>query len=257
MSWVIFHRGHDFMGCRQKKKVVPYLRDELESDEREQFQSHWKTCASCRESVESLKSLDQLLKARPLPEAPEGLAEACIRRVDEIDSVTPKSSRWSRLLERWNVLPAPAFRFAMMTIVFLAGLGMGKLLFDKPSWTSKFGGFTEGSPGMEMTTGRPLRNYLLSVETLFLDFSNMESAALDAEDWEAELEMTQEVLKRTRELKRLTESINPQLYQLVAEIEWVLEEIAGTPQMYLADVSRDVRQTIDEQRILVKIHGYI
>jgi hypothetical protein len=43
---------------------------------------------------------------------------------------------------------------------------------------------------------------------------------------------------------------------LVTEIEWVLEEVVEAAELDFAGLAEDIRRTIGDRRLLVKIHGF-
>lgn len=248
------------MSCREQNRVFDYLLGELPEADRKHVEVHVEQCDACRSLSEEFGMTDRALRARKTSPIPEGLASSCARFIDD-RTRTASEPRRLRLDDSWIrrlLVPSPAWRFAVLVVVFLGGMGAGKLLFDSPSWMERIGRLIPSEASQEISEGRSIRNYLLSVETLFLGLSNMESAGLlDEEDWEMELEVTREVLKRTRRMKRILEERNPELHQLVGEIEWVLEDIVGSSGWEFVEVSRDVRREIDERRLLMKIHVHI
>ena len=244
--------------CSQEK-IFSYLLGEFSGEELEAFQKHVSGCPECAQLLATYETTDRLLKTREPVPVPKALGKACIQTVTQLTCEEREASPLRRLFEGVYRQPFPAWRVAAVAAVFLLGLGLGKIVFDRPTWTEKYGRFARANGvSDQIDDGRALRNYLLSVETLFLDLSNMEIAAfLDEEEWEAELELTREVLRRTRELSRIMEGRNPELFQLMTEIEWVLEEIVGTEGWELAELSKDFQRSIGERRLLMKIHGYI
>lgn len=247
------------MACKEKNKVLPYLLGELHDQEQEPFQNHVEMCGECDELYKGFEETGKLLQKRVFRKIPAGLADNCLRRIRMERSHPRKASRFETLLDRFTLWPHPAWRWALIVVVFFGGLGLGKILFDPPTWFERYNQLSSNnSPLNDLNENRALRNYLLSVETLFLNLSNMDDPSLlDDKEWEMEMEITREVLHRTREVKNHLENRDQELYQLVTEIEWVLEDVIGTAEINLAELSADVRQSIDERQILTKIHGFI
>ena len=242
------------MACKEENKILAYVLGELSEKDRERVEAHVQGCASCEALMEHVDAADRVLRGRKPAGVPEGLAASCIQAIDEEAGRAPRKVRFEIPFLGRLFPVSPVWQFAVLLLVFVGGIGAGKVLFDSPTWLEQYGRLAPSENTQELSEGRMIRNYLLSVETLFLGLSNTESAAfLDEEDWEAELEVTREVLRRTRRMKRVLEEKNPELYQLVGEIEWVLEDIVGTSGWEFADLSSDVRQEIDERRLLMKI----
>lgn len=246
------------MACKKANSVLPYLTGELNQEEKGRFYSHLKHCTECERLVEEFEETRLWLGKRPLIDIPEGLEQACLRGIDEAfprkRAVSPRESLTKRIF--WN--PAPAWRIAFAAVIFCIGLGTGKVLFDRPDWMNKLGFQADGTASTEeLVAGKPFQNYLLSVETLFLDLSNTEIPNLMEEEWQVELQLIEEILVRTRRLKNAAENRHPDLFQLVTEIEWVLEELIGAADYNLADFPEEVRSNIIKRQLLTKIHGFI
>ena len=247
------------MACRMKKQVLPYFLGELCEEEKEVIQNHVETCPECGGLLEEFEETGRLLKRRMFPELPDGVAKECLQKIGSETRPWRGASVLEKLLDRFTLRPKVVWRWAVLVVVFCSGLCLGKFLFDPPTWLERY----ERMVRSREMSGRidenwSLRNYLLSVETLFLDLANMDDPALlDEEDWIMEREIAHEILSRTRRMKDVAEDGNPELYRLVLEIEWVLEDVLGSAEVNLADLSKDVRQSIDERRLLAKIHNYI
>jgi len=247
------------MACKEKNKVLPYLLGELHDQGREPFQDHVEMCEECDEIFKAFEETGKLLRKRTFRKVPARLADNCLRRIRMKSSHQRKSYRFEAMLDRFTLWPQPVWRWALLVVIFFGGLGLGKILFDPPTWFERYDKLTSNNSSLnDLNENRALRNYLLSVETLFLNLSNMDDPSLlDDKEWEMEMEITREVLHRTREVKNHFENRDQELYHLVTEIEWVLEDVIGTAEIDLAELSADVRQTIDARQILTKIHGFI
>jgi hypothetical protein len=243
------------MACKDEKYILSYCLGELESGEHHRLRQHLKTCPACGDLLREFQETGKLLRQRPRPRAPKGLTADCLQKIKNIG----QDIRPSKFNLSWVPRSMPALRWATLIAVFCAGLGLGKLIFNPPTWMEKYGRFVQSQIDMNpVDEHRQLRSYLLSVETLFLDLANMDNPAfIGEEEWKLEMDVTREILTRTRQMKHRLRDTDAELLRLVTEIEWVLEEIVGTGRNNLAGMSDDVRQTIDQGQLLTKIHGYI
>ena len=246
--------GEKVMACREKNKIVPFLTDNLDLGAKEKFVVHLGSCRECRVIMESYRETEGFLKDRSFPEVPLNLARDCMRRIDEQAGHGEKSVRFSRKAKPFIIWPRPIWQFALVVIVFCGGLGLGKILFDKPNdivWPRS----AQADKGNG--NGQRLRNYLLSIETLFLDLSNMENTTTEENGAVTiEREMVYDLLEKTRTMKRFIKNRNPVIYKLVTDIEWVLDDFLGALELELNDFTGDIRRTIEDNQLLVKIHSY-
>jgi len=247
------------MACHDKEKTLSYILGEIVPQEEAPLKDHMGTCQECSTLLDAVEETRQILGKRRLPKEPAGLADRCMQKIQTEHPDKRKASRSWSPLDRLLIWPVPVRRWAFITVVFCLGIGFGKVLFNPPTWLERYEYlfnnetiFDDGNPN------RVLHNYLLGVETLFLNLSNMDDPSLlNDDEWEMEMDVTRKMLHRTRQIKNRVEREDDALYHLVNEIEWVLDDIIGTAEINLAGLSRDVRETIDKQQLLTKIHGFI
>jgi hypothetical protein len=247
------------MNCKERDKVLSYILGELEQKAAVLFQKHVKACSDCRKLIREFQETGQILKNRTLPKVPVELEKKCLREIKKITRSRSKASLFEGVMTRLPLGLKPAMQWALIVIVFCGGVGLGKLLFDTPGWLRIPDRLTPS--GSILTSGdenRALHNYLLSVETLFLDLSNMDDPVLlDKEEWSHQMQIARRALNRTRQIKKYTEIGDQPLHQLLTEIEWALEDILTTASIDMAGLTQDFRQTIGESKLLTKIHGFI
>ena len=243
------------MSCITEKQLIDYVTGELAGKKADHIREHLNHCPQCDALHREMLGVDGVLRHRNFPPVPAGLARRCIDALPRKDRV-----RGSIGLDLWTgVRSRRAVQWAFVVLVFFIGLGTGKLIFQQPTWAAKYGNqlkngvLTRGGDNSQI-----VRNYLLSVETLLLDLSNMNDAKfLNKDEWKLEMEVTREVMAWTGKLKETTRDRYPELHHLVTEIEWVLEEVLVTPSRDLAGFSRDVQRSVEELRLLPKIHNLI
>ena len=243
------------MACKQQEKVVSFVLGELSHQNRERFREHAESCPECHQFLQEFEETGKIIGTRTLPSAPAGLIDDCLLRIRRAGQ-----NRKASIVERFfHPRLRPGLQWAAIIVVFFMGLGLGKLLFKPPTWLGRYGRLAQNRTAIHhINDNRALRSYLLSVEMLFLDLSNMDDPALlDDDEWDMEIQITREILQRTRQIKNSLGDRDHQLYQLVAEIEWVLEDVLGTANIDVAGMPTNVRQAIDDQQLLTKIHEYI
>ena len=228
---------------------------ELSLQNSEQFHEHVEHCPECHQLLQEFEETGKILGNRTLPSAPDGLVGDCLLRIRKAGRDQKASIAERFFLPRLR----PGLQWAAIIVVFFMGLGLGKLLFQPPVWLERYGRLAQNrAASLPIDDNRAMRSYLLSVEMLLLDLSNMDDPALlDDDEWDMEIQITREILQRTRQIKNRLGDGDRRLYQLVAEIEWILEDVLGTANIDVAGLPPDVRRAIDDQQLLTKIHEYI
>ena len=246
------------MACKEREKVLTYFLGELEQEAAVPFEKHLEVCSDCRNLIREFQETAQILQNRTLPKAPVELEKKCLREIKKITQSRSKASLFDGVLTRLPLGLKPAMQWALIVIVFCGGVGLGKLLFDTPGWLIPDRLTPSGSILTSNNENRTLHNYLLSVETLFLDLSNMDDPVLlNNEEWNHQMQIARKALNRTRQMKKYTEIVDQPLHQLLTEIEWALEDILTTASIDMAGLTQDFRQTIGKSKLLTKIHGFI
>jgi hypothetical protein len=243
------------MPCNEWEKIQDFWTGDMEEQDRRACKRHLKECASCRERLRALREVEATLKTREEMAVPGDL-EMRIRK-----SIPGKVRVSRRLPVLKPFLEIPGRRRVLgwagaLVCVFLLGLGSGKLLFDRESGSGPLARIDRTS--LTADPQRFLRNYFLSVETLFLDLSNMEDPEhWNAEEWAMEVDLAREMLHRTREiqLSRLVEDV--QMIRLLNDIRSVLEEMTGSYTLDRTTLTRNVREAIDNRHLLMKINGFM
>jgi hypothetical protein len=243
------------MACKQREDVVSFVLGELSHQNSEPFHEHVKHCPECHQLLQEFEETGNILGSRTLPSAPDRLVDDCLLRIRRAGRDQKASIVERFFLPRFR----PGLQWAAIIVVFFMGLGLGKLLFQPPAWLERYGRSAQNrAVFLPIDDNRAMRSYLLSVEMLLLDLSNMDDPALlDDDEWDIEIQITREILQRTRQIKDRLGDGDRRLYQLVVEIEWVLEDVLGTANIDVAGLPPDVRRAIDDQQLLTKIHEYI
>lgn len=243
------------MACQEKNKIDTYYLGELAGKERKAFEDHIQTCTTCREAVQALLEIRSILNRRTLPKPPRHLAKTCKRTIEFSEKQTDAAPGIDKWYNRW-VLSGQRIQWAAAVVIFCAGLIAGKVLFS-PGIETHYSAVVKNTAQSRMDA-RQVRNYLLSVEMLLLDLSNLEHpAAMDRDEWAMQIQIAGEMLSRTDRVKQFEENRNPALYHLLVEIEWVLEDVVGTPSMDMADMATYIKGSIEENQLLSKLHHYI
>jgi anti-sigma factor RsiW len=114
------------MKCRHVKKMISqYVDDELSLDDKEDFDSHIRSCASCREGLEEIRALHRLFASSRRFPAPYGFATRVLANLQE-----KEGSRLRSLLSvRPFFLRAAQVGFAL--VVMTVGIISGNMLLPE------------------------------------------------------------------------------------------------------------------------------
>jgi anti-sigma factor RsiW len=114
------------MKCRHAKKMISrYIDGVLTPDEKRSFDSHLRSCASCREVLEETQALHQLFASAERFPAPYGFATRVLANVDEKER--------SRVLGILGFRPLflRAAQVAFALVVITIGVVSGNLLLTE------------------------------------------------------------------------------------------------------------------------------
>jgi anti-sigma factor RsiW len=111
------------MKCHHARKMISqYVDDELSLDEKKDFDSHIRSCASCREELEQTRTLHELFASGERFAAPYGFATRVLANLEE--------KEWSRVRSLLGFRPffLRAAQVAFALVVMTIGVVSGNLL---------------------------------------------------------------------------------------------------------------------------------
>lgn len=96
------------MDCREvQENLSAYYDDVLEVKDKKLIEEHLNNCSNCREELESLKQISEILKEAPPVSVPDGFAEEVIQRINQ-DKIKPIGKKTRKLTSWQIVLPGVA-----------------------------------------------------------------------------------------------------------------------------------------------------
>jgi len=131
------------MRCQEFDQLsILYLYDELELDERADFEAHVAGCEACRTGMEKAKGFGKVLEACPKPEPSPDLLAHCRMALDE--TLDQEHLGWRAMVRGWlwSAGPALAPRAATIAALLIFGFGLGWTLrprFDSTQPVSSAG----------------------------------------------------------------------------------------------------------------------
>jgi anti-sigma factor RsiW len=111
------------MKCRHvRRRISQYIDEELTPDEKKDFESHIRSCASCREELEETRTLHQVFASAQRFPAPYGFATRVLANLDEKEG----AQVWG--LPGFRPLFLRAAQVAFALVVITIGVVSGNLL---------------------------------------------------------------------------------------------------------------------------------
>ena len=242
------------MTCPFEKQTLLLCTGDLHDKEQKEALHHITLCSDCHSLFQDFQETEIVLQKRILPDPPRNLARECFKEVkkklsnERKPSIRPAKYLFSR----------PALRWAFVIVIFFSGLGLGKILFAPPNWVHQYANMIRRRISTnKIDDNRFVRNYFLNVETFFLELSNIDDPSqIDDEDWNMEMKIASQVLQKTRQMKHYAKGKDDALFTLLADIEMVLEDVIQTPKQEFVYYCRSIQNSIQENHLLTKIHGF-
>ena len=114
------------MKCRHARKMISqYVDDALSPDEKKDFDSHIRSCASCREGLEETRALHRLFASAERFPAPYGFATRVLANLEE------KEGSRLRSLSGFRPFFLRAAQVAFALVVMTIGIISGNLLLPE------------------------------------------------------------------------------------------------------------------------------
>ena len=227
----------------------------LPEEDREACVRHIQTCPHCAKHYREYGLTDRILAARSEIQVPTDLEKQCLSGYS--CHADPRRGPVSFHRRLAPVFQVPAFKWTFVMLIFVCGIGAGLFLRD--------GGFSQreaSTIGMLRTPetlkeSRTVRNYLISVEALFLNLDNMEGPETFAgAEWEVEVKFARAMLEKTSDIKAMARN-DEELLKLVNEIEYILKNMLNRIELKLNDMPRYLARDIRNHKLIPRIHEYI
>jgi hypothetical protein len=226
--------------CDQKYVVVDYFFDELNRNERQQFESHLTNCEVCQEHLAALQTTSQVMKQQKR-EAPEKevLRNYQLRLKQEFADDTEKISFIKKILDKFIRRPSIAVRLAEAMVFILIGIFIGKSVI----WNSA---------SVEEVV---LKNYLQETEMIFLDVSNLDpvtdhqliSNLVQSAKYKYLLQKTLLLRDEAKELE------NQQLSDVLNRIELILLELCNMEKNSYAETLAIIKKQLKDTHLLIEM----
>ncbi|MCD6115821.1 hypothetical protein J7K93_02295 [bacterium] len=227
------------MPCPSENTILRFITDEMRAEEKKKISDHISQCQKCRNIVQGYRGLNKLMLQRSVPEVPEKFQRLVIKQF----SGQHHAGTGYRILNSWIRKSAA---FAVILLIFFAGIQTGRSIYSR-----KKGEYT-------LTPIAPsVDSYLVSTQTLLLDYSNLNSNSFSMDEQnDLTIKTAEKILGKTKVIKSLITDDNRDLISLISEIENLLEEMIQSKETDSKDLENLVKQELANSRILLRISRY-
>jgi hypothetical protein len=241
--------------CDQKYVVVDYFFDELNRDDKQQFESHIADCEVCQEHLTALRATSQVMKQqrRELPER-ELLQNYYLKLEKEFSKNKAKISLIEKILDKFIRRPSIAIRLAEAVVFILIGIFIGKtVIWNSASISESFVvNDLISEPSVEEVV---LKNYLQETEMIFLDVSNLDPV----DDQKLIFNLVQSakykyLLQKTLLLRdQANELENQQLSDVLNRIELILLELCNMEKNGYVETLAIIKKQLKDTHLLIEM----
>jgi hypothetical protein len=254
--------------CKSYRKAfIEALYDEMNPDQRRNFDAHLESCEDCAAAYAKLKSALGIMGKREREEPEDvfwtGYWDRLADRLESPEKISDRSeSRWKRLVQTLTVQPTWAYGTAAAVGLLIIGVFIGKLVYG-PSTGDKRGiapiPIAESSPqSAEMTAlDQRTERYLNRSKVLLLGLINFDAETEDPYtlNLPQQRDISQNLVEEAGYLKsELSESADNKLLQLITDLEVILLQIANLESEYDLSAVDMVKSGVDRRGILLKIN---
>lgn len=253
------------MNCKVCKNIfIEAFYGELENDRQQAFDAHLTGCENCAAAFRELHATLQILSKREQPQAdPAFLDGFWTRLAPELEKASRPVKYNGRF--RFNFLPEILFTqkwiwgLAGAAALLVLGILIGKYYFSAAITPTQFAEEQPVSPPdaqYAMVANRSQR-YLERSKVLLLGLVNSEPAENDSSVLilPYKKQLSRELVQEAHVLKQeLSDTRQPRLEKLVADIEMILLQIANLEETQDLPAVEMIRSSVDRKGILLKIN---
>ncbi|UCE05722.1 MAG: hypothetical protein JSW07_19350 [bacterium] len=241
--------------CDQKYLVVDYFFNELNREEKQQFEKHLSYCGICQENLTALVTTSRIMKhqKREQPER-ELLQKYHIQLANEFSENRQVTSAIEKILEKFIRRPSIAIRLAEAMVLILIGIFIGKTTIWKSTSAPESIALND-VPLQSQVEELLLKHYLQQTEMILLDVANLDPV----EDEKLIFNLIQStkyryLLQKTLFLREQAKELeNHQLSELLNQIELILLELYNMEKNAFVETLSVVKQQLKDSHLLIEI----
>jgi hypothetical protein len=241
--------------CDQKYLVVDYFFDELNGEQRQQFEDHLTGCNVCEEQLAVLAETSQVVKKYQREQPQKTLLRNYqLQLKSKFNERVPFTSRIDIILEKFVRQPSIAIRLAEAAVFILIGVFIGKTVIWQSSTATVSDEINSvvSQPSVEQLI---LKNYLQETEMIFLDVANLDPV----EDQELIFSLVQStkykyLLQKTLLLRDQAKELEDhQLSDVLSQIELILLELYNMENSAYEETLFLIKQQLRDSHLLIEM----
>jgi hypothetical protein len=228
------------MACKKyKEKIVLHLYGELNEEETQNLMKHIQECADCSEDFEFTKDVFHILDKTKIEDIPEAHWEKCWGVIEPGIREKKRQPRGLPFFPKW------AYVTAALVLVFAVGLFLGRMAFIPGLSRSKV------PEGPQSAMYPSIQEHLESLTPLLVEYANY-SPSPDDGKITIDQKLVRSLIIQNILLKRMIAEKNPNLAQLLEDVDLVLREIANLDEEDPENLSI-IKELIQQRGILYEI----
>jgi hypothetical protein len=228
------------MACKKyKENIILHLYGELNKEDSKELLKHIKECTDCAEDFEYTKKVFLMLDKTKIENVPEANWGKCWG-VIEPGIQQKKRQTWGLpLFPRW------AYATATLVLVFAVGLFIGRMAFLPGTSRSKV------PEGPQSAMYPSIQEHLENLTPLLVEYANY-SPSPDDGNITIDRKLVRSLIIQNILLKRMIAEKNPNLAQLLEDVDLVLREIANRDEEDSETLSM-IKELIQQRGILYEL----
>lgn len=241
--------------CNKKYLVVDYFFDELEHEDKQQFEKHLIECKICEEHLDALAETSRVMKAHKRNKPEKELLRNYHRQLEDEFKLnegwkfSPKT-----ILERFILRPSIAIRLAEAFALILIGIFIGRA-FIWQQGTNPVSDELISVASQSSVEQLIFKNYLQQTEMIFLDVSNLDPV----EDQQLVSNLIQSakykyLLQKTLLLREQAKEFEDhQLSDVLSRIELILLELYNMEHNAYEETLYIIQQQLKDTYLLIEM----
>ncbi len=232
-----------------RQLLLAYHEDSLDADRRNELETHLQGCASCTDTLNTIREIGELFVHSPGDALPETYWDTLVRgtmeriRAEQVPAET-RSNLLREVLSMVRTIPRPAIAVALgaaFCVLFLVFRPGENHTDRQPALVGS------RADSVALRTDR----YLRRSQALLVGLANMKTPEDQPIDLTAERKLSRSLIRESRILKR--EPLDPVSAQIVCDIEPILVQIANVNPRDEQPAVHLVRTGIFERNLLFKV----
>ena len=243
--------------CPFEKYLLPFMTNELSSEESGKVRLHIQACENCSQALAEMQDIHKILQSFQRAAAPKLLYADYKRSLARLFEPAPFRKRLGQAVQSsfaaFFISPSTGYRLARTLAILVIGMLIGRFAI-MPSGAPPVAEMPSVAPALSVSDLQQLNDYFVQSELLLLTIANTSpDSRMAADDLILSRDVAKKLLLKTTTMQRKAGAINDESIMIfLNHLEFVLLEISNRKDDDVHSAFQEIREMVKEADLVQK-----